>query len=119
MEKGCDAGMEMRDHEEVLAQIMQMDAEIQQAESLLQDIHKAPSDPYTAEGPVQELSSLADLLRNGAAEIRVRRERLSNLLVEIRCVLDLDEKIKPPTIGAGRVGEIGGSLAPQHFNKVN
>ena len=82
---------EMRDHEEVLAQIMQMDAEIQQAESLLQDIYKAPSDDCCDERPIPALSSLADLLRDGADGIRDRRVRLSDLLTEIRCVLGLAE----------------------------
>jgi hypothetical protein len=111
-----EAKTNYRDHEEVLAQIMQMDAEIQQAESLLQDIHKAPPSPCDTKEPVRELSSLTDLLRCGAEEIENRRVRLSKLLVEIRCVLGLGERIKGPTITAGREGDIGASLAPARPN---
>jgi predicted RNase H-like nuclease (RuvC/YqgF family) len=97
-----EAKTNLRDHEEVLAQIMQMDAEIRQAESLLQEIHNDPSKPYDTEKDVRELSSLTDLLRHGAEEIRVRRERLSGLLAEIRDTLGLSEQIKPLTVAVGQ-----------------
>ena len=110
---GCDEGKtNLRDHEEVFAQIMQMDAEIHQAESLLQDIYNAPLTSCDAEEPVRQLSSLTDLLRYGAEEIKGRRIILSNLLAEIRSALGLDEKNKPE-LKAGRAGEIGLQLAPQ------
>ena len=92
-----EAKTNYRDHEEILAQIKYMDSEIDQAESLLQDIHKTPSNPCeNKKESVPELSSLADLLRCGAAEIKGRRDKLSCLLAEIRCALGLEGKIDPP-----------------------
>ena len=103
----------LRDHEAVLAQIMRMDSEIHHARLLLQDIYNTPSISCDAEEPIRELSSLTDLLRYGAEEIKGRRIMLSDLLGEIRCVLGLSDANLETEDEAGRAGEIGLQLAPQ------